>query len=89
MVCIQEDHGELFSSKKYIKMVSDGNFAGRDCFLNIRKNVLCFYVWLIGDILWCALDFYNGTYGRSLLNFVQVILAVCGIVSWKKKIKVE
>ncbi len=52
--------------------------------LNIRKNILCFYIWLIGDILWCALDFHNGTYGRSLLDFVQVILAVCGIISWKK-----
>nr|DAH98316.1 MAG TPA: Nicotinamide riboside transporter PnuC transport, vitamin transport, Nicotinamide [Caudoviricetes sp.] len=57
--------------------------------LNIQKNILCFYVWLIGDILWCALDFCNGTYGRSLLDFVQVILAVCGIVSWQKKIEVE
>ena len=57
--------------------------------LNIQKNILCFYVWLIGDILWCALDFCNGTYGRSLLGFVQVILAVCGIVSWQKKIEVE
>ncbi len=52
--------------------------------LNIRKDILCFYIWLIGDILWCALDFHNGTYGRSLLDFVQVILAVCGIISWKK-----
>ncbi len=52
--------------------------------LNIRKNILCFYIWLIGDILWCALDFHNGTYGRSLLDFVQIILAVCGIISWKK-----
>ena len=52
--------------------------------LNIRKNILCFYIWLIGDILWCALDFHNGTCGRSLLDFVQVILAVCGIISWKK-----
>ena len=52
--------------------------------LNIRKDILCFYIWLIGDILWCALDFHNGTYGRSLLDFVQIILAVCGIISWKK-----
>lgn len=52
--------------------------------LNIRKDILCFYIWLIGDILWCALDFHNGTYGGSLLDFVQVILAVCGIISWKK-----
>ena len=52
--------------------------------LNIRKNIWCFYIWLIGDILWCTLDFTSGTYGRALLDFVQVILAICGIVSWKK-----
>lgn len=52
--------------------------------LNIRKNIWCFYVWLIGDILWCTLDFTSGTYGRALLDFVQVILAVCRIISWKK-----
>lgn len=52
--------------------------------LNIRKNIWCFYIWLIGDILWCIFDFTAGTYGRSLLDFVQVILAVCDIISWKK-----
>ena len=52
--------------------------------LNIRKNIWCFYIWLIGDILWCTLDFTSDTYGRALLDFVQVILAICGIVSWKK-----
>ena len=34
--------------------------------LNIRKNILCFYIWLIGDILWCALDFNAGTYAIEL-----------------------
>ncbi|MDO4200451.1 MAG: nicotinamide mononucleotide transporter [Clostridia bacterium] len=52
--------------------------------LNVRKNVLCFYIWLIGDILWCTFDFTQGMYGRSLLDFIQIILAICGIVSWKK-----
>lgn len=55
--------------------------------LNIRKNIWCFYIWLIGDVLWCTLDFTSGTYGRALLDFVQVILAVCGIISWKKEIR--
>lgn len=38
--------------------------------LNIRKNIWCFYIWLIGDILWYTLDFTSGTYGRALLDFV-------------------
>ena len=52
--------------------------------LNIRKNILCFYIWFVGDVLWFTFDFTQGTYGRSILDFVQVILAVCGIFSWKK-----
>ena len=52
--------------------------------LNIRKNILCFYIWLVGDILWCTFDFTQGMYGRSLLDFIQIILAICGIMSWKK-----
>ncbi len=52
--------------------------------LNVRKNISCFYVWLIGDILWCIFDLKSGTYGRALLDFVQVILAICGIFSWRK-----
>lgn len=52
--------------------------------LNIRKNIWCFYIWLIGDILWYTFDFTQGTYGRSLLDFIQIILAICGILSWKK-----
>ena len=53
--------------------------------LNVRKKILCFYVWLIGDILWCTFDFMNGTYARSILDFVQIVLAICGIISWRKK----
>ena len=52
--------------------------------LNVRKNVLCFYIWLIGDILWCTFDFTQRMYGRSLLDFIQIILAICGIISWRK-----
>ena len=52
--------------------------------LNVRKNIMCFYVWLAGDILWCIFDFTSGTYGRSVLDFVQIILSICGIISWKR-----
>ncbi len=52
--------------------------------LNVCKNISCFYVWLIGDILWCIFDLKSKTYGRALLDFVQVILAICGIFSWRK-----
>ncbi len=52
--------------------------------LNIQKNIWCFYIWLIGDILWCTFDCTQGMYGRSVLDFIQIILAICGMVLWKK-----
>lgn len=64
-------------------MVSDGDFAIGNYF-KYTKNIWCFYIWLIGDILWCTFDFTQGMYGRSVLDFIQIILAICGIVSWKK-----
>ena len=48
---------------------------------NIRKRVSCFYIWLIGDVCWFILDYTNGVHGRALLDFVQIILAFCGILS--------
>lgn len=54
---------------------------------NIKKNISCFYIWLVGDILWFIFDLTAGTYGRSTLDFVQVILAVWGIYSWRKEVE--
>lgn len=54
---------------------------------NIRKKIICFYIWLIGDILWFVLDYTAGVYGRAALDFVQVLLAICGISEWKKASK--
>lgn len=54
---------------------------------NIRKKIICFYIWLLGDILWFVLDYTAGVYGRAALDFVQVLLAICGILEWKKASK--
>lgn len=54
---------------------------------DIRKKIICFYIWLIGDILWFVLDYTAGVYGRAALDFVQVLLAICGILEWKKASK--
>ena len=51
---------------------------------NIKKKIICFYIWAIGDILWFIFDFTGGTYGRSTLDLVQIVLAICGIYSWSK-----
>jgi nicotinamide riboside transporter PnuC len=53
--------------------------------LNIKKKQVCFIIWLCTNSLWCAYDFYVGSYAQSALFFVYVCLAVWGIWEWKKK----
>lgn len=51
--------------------------------LNVKKLNACFYLWLLGNILWLCIDIYNGLWSRAILDIVQGILAVWGIIEWK------
>lgn len=50
---------------------------------NIYKNVLCFYIWSVSEILWLILDIRSGTYGRAFLDLTQLIFAIWGIYQWQ------
>ncbi|MEE0897546.1 MAG: nicotinamide mononucleotide transporter [Acutalibacteraceae bacterium] len=52
--------------------------------LNVKKLNDCFYLWLIGNILWLCIDIYNGLWSRAILDIVQGVLAVWGIIEWRK-----
>ena len=52
---------------------------------NVKKSVLCFYLWGLGNIGWMAFDAYNGVWGRVILNLIQLYLCFWGIIEWKKK----
>ena len=52
--------------------------------LNVKKLNICFYLWLIGNILWLCIDIYNGLWSRAILDIVQGVLAVWGIIEWRK-----
>ena len=52
--------------------------------LNVKKFNACFYLWLIGNILWLCIDIYNGLWSRAILDIVQGVLAVWGIIEWRK-----
>lgn len=51
--------------------------------LNVKKINFCFYLWLLGNILWLCIDIYNGLWSRALLDVVQGILAIWGIIEWR------
>ena len=52
--------------------------------LNVKKLNACFYLWLIGNTLWLCIDIYNGLWSRAILDIVQGVLAVWGIIEWRK-----
>jgi nicotinamide riboside transporter PnuC len=53
--------------------------------LNIKKNIWCFYIWLVTNASWAVVDFYKGIPAQGALFSVYTLLAVYGIYEWKKK----
>jgi len=53
--------------------------------LNVRKNILCFYLWGAGNIAWLVFDLWSGLFSRAVLDAVQLAFAVWGIIEWRKK----
>lgn len=53
--------------------------------LNVKKNVACFYVWMLGNICWLIYDIATGLYSRAALDFVQTGFAVWGIIEWTRE----
>ena len=52
--------------------------------LNVRKNILCFYLWSVGNIAWLAYDVASGLYSRAVLDIVHLAFAIWGIFAWRK-----
>jgi nicotinamide riboside transporter PnuC len=55
--------------------------------LNIKRKVLCFYIWAISNIGWIFLDYKAELYGQAVLFFIYFILALWGIYEWQYKKK--
>ncbi len=46
--------------------------------LNVRKNILCFYLWAVGNIAWLAFDVASGLFSRAVLDTVHLAFAIRG-----------
>ena len=55
--------------------------------LNVKKNVLCFWLWSVGNVAGLIFDLCSGLYSRAVLDSVQLAFAVWGIFAWRKKEK--
>ena len=51
-------------------------------FLNIKKKVVCFYLWAISVMLCLIIDVKTQQYGRAFLDFFCLGVNVYGIVTW-------
>ena len=55
--------------------------------LNIHRNVACFWIWSATNSVWVYADLTHGIYPQAALQSVYAILSVYGIWSWSAKKK--
>ena len=53
-------------------------------FLNCKKKVSGFIIWLICNVAWMLYDIISGNYARAVLDVVQGGFCIYGIVEWRK-----
>lgn len=53
--------------------------------LNAEQNIYGFLFWLVSNLYMTIRFAYIGEYAQAVLFFIYFILAIRGIVSWKKK----
>jgi hypothetical protein len=51
---------------------------------NVYKKQWCFIAWLMTNSAWMIYDFSKGLYSQSFLFAVYVLLAVWGLIQWRK-----
>lgn len=52
--------------------------------LNIRRRRECFAVWCATNAAWTAVDVIHGVWAQAALQFVYFLLAIWGLMEWKK-----
>jgi nicotinamide riboside transporter PnuC len=52
---------------------------------NIYKKSWCFIIWCFTNAFWCIYDLVKGAHGQSLLFLIYFVLAIVGLVKWRKE----
>ena len=53
--------------------------------LNIKKNRICFVIWMVTNFAWAIVDFSEGIPAQGVLFCIYGCLAIWGFLSWRKK----
>lgn len=54
--------------------------------LNNRKLIVCFYLWLVSNLITAGIHFDAGIYSLLVRDLIFFGLAIEGIYRWRKKI---
>lgn len=55
--------------------------------LNNRKSIYCFIFWLCSNALSAGIHIHAGLYGLTIRDLIFMVLAVEGIILWKRSKK--
>lgn len=58
-------------------------------YFNVKKSVVCFYLWAFSTILCGIIDFNHKQYGRVFLDLFMFGIDIYGIISWSRKVKTK
>lgn len=53
--------------------------------VNIYKSSWCFVFWLISNTAWCLWNLHIGQIPLAFQFFVYILLAVYGLIKWRKE----
>ncbi len=53
-------------------------------YFNVKKKVICFYMWAATVIVHFIIDIKNQQYGRAFLDIFLLGLNIYGIITWTK-----
>ena len=57
--------------------------------LNIKKDKRCFYIWIVANFGWIAVDIEAGLYAQAALFGIYSLLSVYGLVEWSRDERVK
>jgi nicotinamide riboside transporter PnuC len=53
--------------------------------LNTRQDRRCFYIWIVTNSCWAAVDFYQGLPAQGTMFLLYLALSVWGLYQWRHK----
>lgn len=53
--------------------------------LNTHEDRRCFYIWIVTNSSWAAVDFYKGIPAQGVMFLLYLALSVYGLYKWRHK----